>query len=126
MRNESCRQLVTLVEARQEQPFIWQVDITGLNIHESVKQLIINCYLQKTPFALSTDEGDNIVYFLPANGCAVWVDNGGVTLNTFSDHNQFQDCFKIVLVGHRKFVGVREIEWHEVYKEIVEQIKSLE
>lgn len=126
MRNESCRQLVAQVEASYEQPFIWQVDISGLNIHESVMQLIINCHLQKTPFALSTDEGNNIVYFLPANNCAVWVDNGTITLNTFSGHQQFQDCIKLALVAHRKFVGVRQIEGHEVYKEIVEQIKSLE
>lgn len=125
MRNESCRQLVAQVEARQEQPFIWDVDITGLKIHESVRQLIINCHLQKTPFALSTDEGNNIVYFLPANNCAVWVDDGKVTLNTFADQQQFQDCIKLVLVAHRKFVGVRQIERHKAYQEIVEQIKSL-
>lgn len=125
MRNESSRQLVAQVESRQEQPFIWQVDISGLDIHASVKQLIINCYLQKTPFALATDEGENIVYFLPANNCAVWVDDGAVTLNTFADQQQFQDCMKLALVVHRKFISVRQIEGHEVYKEIVEQIKEI-
>lgn len=125
MRNESCQQLIDRVEASYDQPFIWQVDISGLNIHESVRQLIINCYLQKTPFALSSDDGISVIYFLPANNCAVWVDNGTVTLNTFSDHQQFQDCIKIALVDHRKVLSVRQIEGHEVYKEIVEQIKSL-
>lgn len=125
MRNESCRQLVARVEASQEQPFICQIDISGLKIHESVWQLIINCYMLKTPFALSTDEGDNIVYFLPANSCAVWMDDGNVTLNTFANQQQFQDCIKVALVAHRKFVSARQIEGHETYQEIIDQIKAL-
>lgn len=125
MHNESSRQLVAQVRARQEQPFIWQVDISNLDIHESVKQLIINCYLKHVPFALSTEDGRNVVYFLPASGCAVWCDNGKVTLNTFHDHQQFQDCIKLVLVAHRTFLSSRQIEGHERYKEIVQQIASV-
>jgi hypothetical protein len=125
MRNESSRQLVAQVQARQEQPFIWQVDISNLNIHDSVKQLIINCYLKYAPFALSTEDGHNVVYFLPASGCAVWCDDGNVTLNTFHDHQQFQDCIKLVLVAHRTILSTRQIEGHEMYKEITQQIKSV-
>ena len=126
MRNESSRQLVAQVQARQEQPFQWQVDISNLNIHDSVKQLIINCYLKHFPFALSTEEGRNVVYFIPANGCAVWCDNGDVTLNTFHDDQQFQDCIKLVLVAHRTFLSSRQIEDHEMYKEITQQLKSIQ
>lgn len=125
MRNESSRQMVARVQAAQEQPFVWQIDISNLNIHESVKQLIINCYMKKSPFALSADDGQNVVYFLPGNGCAVWCDDGNVTLNTFHDDQQFQDCIKLVLVAHRKFLSARQIEGHAAYKEIEKQILSV-
>lgn len=116
--------LVARVEERLSQPFQWQIDIAGLNIHESVKQLIINCYLKKAPFALATEEGKNIVYFLPDNGCAVWYDDGKVTLNMFETDQQFQDCIKLVLVAHRLFKSSWQIESDEMYKEIVKQLTA--
>lgn len=116
-----------LVKYVSEQPDIYaglQIDISGLNIHESIRQLIINCYLYKVAFGLSTEEGNNTVYFLPANGCAVWVDDGEVTLNTFQTEKQFQDCIKMALVAHRKFLSSRQIADNSIFQEIIKQINQ--
>lgn len=125
MRSESCRQLVKQVEERQNKPFEWTIDIDGLSISPSVKQLIINHYTGNLPFGLSTEDRRNVVYFLPANGIAVWCDDGSVTLNTFQTPKQFEDCIKLVLVAHRTFLGGRQIAGHDRYKEICEQINEL-
>ena len=125
MRNESCRQLVKQVEERQKQPFLWNIQIDGLDVDLSIKQLIFNHYSKQVPFGLATEDHKNVVYFLSFRGCAVWCDDGEVTLNTFHDNQQFQDCIKLVLVAHRTFLGGRQIEGHEKYKEICEQLKQL-
>lgn len=124
MRNESCRQLVKQVDERQQQPFVFNIDIDGLLIHPSVKQLIINHYTGNLPFGLSTEDHRNVVYFLPTNGIAVWCDDASVTLNKFQTPKQFEDCIKLVLVAHRIFLGVRQIAGHDRYKEICEQLNG--
>lgn len=116
-----------LVKHVNEQPDIYagmQIDISGLNIHESVRQLIVNCYFQKVPFGMATDDDRNTVYFLPGNGCAVWVDDGIPTLNTFHTEKQFEDCIKLALVAHRKFLGSRQIACHEEFKIITERLNQ--
>lgn len=124
MRNKSSRQLVKQVEERQNLPFLWDVRIDGLLIDESLKQLVFNHYTGKLPFALATEDHQNIVYFLPGNDLAVWWDAGQLTLNVWHNAQQFQGCIKLALVAHRTFLGGRQIATHEKYKEICEQIKG--
>ena len=124
-RNKTCRDLVERVNAPQEVPFVWRIDIDGLNIDYSFKTLVVKCYEAKQPFGLTTEEGQNTVYFFPGHGCAVWCDNGQVTLNTFQTPGQFQDCIKMALVAHRKFIPVRQLEGEQRYKEIMEQLKQI-
>lgn len=126
MRNDSTRALVERVNAAQEEPFRWQIDISGLDIDYSIKTLITRCYEAKQPFALAMDEADEIVYFFPSYGCAVWCGYSGVTLNTFQNNQQLQDCIKLALVAYQKFIPVRQLEGEERYNEICEQLKRVQ
>ncbi|CAL1518193.1 hypothetical protein MMC2321_01934 [Chitinophaga sp. MM2321] len=125
MRNESSRQLIKQVEERQKQSFLFNIQIEGLIISGSVKQLIINHLSHNHAFGLSTEDQNNVVYFIPSCSCAVWCDNGAVTLNIFQDNKQFQDCVKLALVAHQTFLGGRQISGHERYKEICKQLNDL-
>lgn len=126
MRSQSTRALVERVNGAQEAPFIWQIDIDGMNIDYSVKTLIVKCYEAKQPFALTMQEASNTVYFFPRHGCAVWCSHNDVTLNTFQTPQQFQDCIKVALVAHQKFIPVRQLEGEERYKEIIEQLIAIQ
>lgn len=125
MRNESSRALVERVNAAQQASFFWQIDIDGLNIDYSVKTLILKCYEARQPFGLRAEEGENTVYYFPSNCCAFWCDDDQVTLNMFQSHQQFEDCLKLALVAHRKFISVRQLEGEERFKEICYQLIAI-
>lgn len=102
-----------------------EIDITGLDIDISVRQLILNHYNQGASFALTDEDQETVCYFLPAFGCAVFWDGGEITLNQCTTPQQFENTVKMALTGHRAFLGSRQIEGHERYKEILEQLKQI-
>lgn len=124
-RDASSRLLSERVAASMDQPYSIDLDISGLNIDYSVKTLILKCYEAGQPFGLVDEEERYYVYFFLSHGCAVWCDDGTVTLNTFKGSEEFEKAIKAALIAHRKFVGIRQIEGRGEYKEIVEQLKQI-
>jgi hypothetical protein len=127
-RNNSTRQLAERVAASMDQPINLDIDISGLEIDYSLRTLIVKCYQNSQPFALSSeDEGDVIymVFFFPSHGCAIWCDGGEVNLISCKDAEQFEKTIKAALIAHRKFVGIRQLQEMSQYKEICEQLKQI-
>lgn len=124
-RNDSFQQMVERVIASQDQLVRMDIDISGLNIDYPVKTLILKCYESGQPFGLADETGEYLVYFFSSHGVAIWCDGGAPTFNTFQDAKKFETAIKAALISHKTFVGIRQLQAHEQFREIVEQLKQI-